>query len=398
VRVCCVCRSSAVERIADFGLQPISNRYHERPDEPEDRVPLRVGECAACGLVQLEENPPASELRSRFAWLTYREPEAHLDALAHSIASLPGLAKGGTCAGLSWKDESLLARLEKRLGGPVWTLDPRDLGLEPNAGVETIQSRLDPVRLNEVARLRGKADVVVARAILEHAADPRAFLEGVLDLVRDGGFAVLEVPDCTRSLRSGDVTMVWEEHAAYFTPETFQRALALTGLKVIRFDNVPYPYENSLIAVVQRGAKVAMGVAERSPSGGRAWAAASRAQGAAFRRGLRAVRERGTPVALFGAGHLAVSFLNLHGLAGEFDFVVDDHPRKQGLLMPGSKLPILPTSALVEKQVGLCLLAVNPELEPRIVERLGDFRARGGRVASVFPESSYAWDAGREAS
>ena len=45
---------------------------------------------------------------------------------------------------------------------------------------------------------------------------------------------------------------------------------------------------------------------------------------------------------MLGAGHLSGAFINLYGLAEQIEFVADDNPNKQGLLMPGSRLPILP--------------------------------------------------------
>ena len=37
---------------------------------------------------------------------------------------------------------------------------------------------------------------------------------------------VLEVPDCTANLQRQDYTMLWEEHATYFTSETLLQIVA----------------------------------------------------------------------------------------------------------------------------------------------------------------------------
>ena len=54
---------------------------------------------------------------------------------------------------------------------------------------------------------------------------------------------------------------------------------------------------------------------------------------------------------MLGAGHMTERFVNLYGLAERIEFVVDDSPNKQGLFMPGSRLPILPSSELVEREL-----------------------------------------------
>jgi hypothetical protein len=93
---------------------------------------------------------------------------------------------------------------------------------------------------------------------------------------------------------------------------------------------------------------------------------------------------------MLGAGHLSGAFINLYGLADVVEFVADDNPKKQGLFMPGSRLPILPASELVRREVDLCLMTVRPEIEGEVAERNASFRSRGGVLASVFPESPFA--------
>ncbi len=58
--------------------------------------------------------------------------------------------------------------------------------------------------------------------------------------------------------------------------------------------------------------------------------------------------------------------------------------------MPGSRLPIFESRALVERHIRLCLLSVAPESEERVIERNTTFVQSGGRFASIFPASKYA--------
>src|SRR4051812_8064387 len=43
----------------DLGSQPAEGRFPREGDEPDARLPLRLGTCAACGLAQLVDSSPA---------------------------------------------------------------------------------------------------------------------------------------------------------------------------------------------------------------------------------------------------------------------------------------------------------------------------------------------------
>ena len=88
---------------------------------------------------------------------------------------------------------------------------------------------------------------------------------------------------------------------------------------------------------------------------------------------------------MFGAGHLSCFWINVLGVEAELEFVVDDHPAKRGLRMPGSRLPIRGSSALLEENITLCLLSLSPESEAKVLAKNPEFLARGGSFASIFP-------------
>ena len=70
--------------------------------------------------------------------------------------------------------------------------------------------------------------------------------------------------------------------------------------------------------------------------------------------------------------------------------VIDDNPHKRGLYMPGSKLPIAGSPALLERDISLCLLSLNPIGEQKVIEKNSAFVERGGTFASIFPASARA--------
>src|SRR5262249_7150308 len=151
--------------------------------------------------------------------------------------------------------------------------------------------------------------------------------------------------------------------------------LGRAGFEVVSLNSYPYTLENSLVVIARATNTLATPVADPADI-----ARANRFVREFPRvrdRVCRQLRDRGR-LARLGAGHLTGAFVNLYGLAEQVEFVADDNANKQGLFMPGSRLPILPSSELVSREVDLCLMTVRPEIEDAVAAKNAAFTARGG--------------------
>jgi hypothetical protein len=291
---------------------------------------------------------------------------------------------------LTYKDDSILARLTRLGFTETWRPDPhRDLGVVgAGAGIESIQEKLTCDGARDLLLSFKRPGVLIVRHVLEHAQDTRRALAWARAVVGPAGFVVFEVPDATRALDRLDYSTIWEEHVLYFTPATLESCLERAGFEVISLESYPYTLENSLVAIVRAGRP-----AESSPS-----SADEVDRGRRFIHQYSRTRDRiresirsAGRVAILGAGHLSGGFVNLYDLAEDIEFVVDDNPNKQGMFMPGSRLPIVPSSELIRGDIDLCLMSVRPEIEEEVVGRSEAFRLRGGVLASIFPDSPYSF-------
>jgi len=396
---CALCGKPTLTPLLNLGPQPICNRFLSHgAAEAEFRHPLVLGYCPDCDLAQLVDPVPAAQLAPPFDWISYNEPEGHLDGLTELLAALPGMTEGSRVGAVSFKDDTTLARLERLGLRGGWRIDPAgDLGIDrPGAGVETIQDRLTPERAAAIAERYGRADLLIVRHILEHAHDLASFVASLKTLTAPEGYLVLEVPDCSRAFAGRDYTTLWEEHPIYFTPDSFRRLCERCGFQVLQFLCYPYGFENSLVAVLKTGAtpgtqpETGQGAANPSPPAGEQLVAGFAADFPAVRDRVRSYLAGEGKVALFGAGHLACTYLNLFDLAELVEFVADDNPHKQGLLMPGSRVPILRSAALLEDGINLALLSLSPEIEELVIGRNAGFSESGGSFASIFPFSRHA--------
>jgi C-methyltransferase C-terminal domain/Putative zinc binding domain/Methyltransferase domain len=375
---CLGCAARELALLIDFGLQPPSNRF-ERPGEPPvERHPLKVEQCCACGLVQLADPMPPAMAKSRFEWLTYNEPEGHLDDL---VSRLRGLVNADSrIVGVSYKDDTTLARFNRVGYANTYRYQPGpDFGInDPCAGLETLQGELTQ------SSLSGKADLLVARHILEHAHSPERFIGALRKLTKPGGYMVFEVPEASKFIRACDYSFLWEEHISYFTRATLATALTHGGVSMHEVHAFPYAFEDSLIAVVRNAPPASVPRGADMLQEGEAFGRRHADISAGWRERLGVWRRAGKRVAIFGAGHLAAKFVNLLGLADLIDCVIDDNANKQALLMPGSRLPIRGSGSLVPGKVDVCLLSLSPESEQKVRAKYATYLRQGGEFHSIF--------------
>lgn len=275
-------------------------------------------------------------------------------------------------------------------------IDPvRDLGLlEGPTGAAIVQSRINRPIADRIVNIRGRADVVISRRLLEHSYEPTEFLLALRALTSPDGYIVIEVPDCQQAFQQVDVAAIWEEHTVYFTPDTFCACFSVNGLRLSGLEVYPYPVENCLVGIAQPGDFADTFPNERSIQQGQVEMGAFATGIASLRdrlhRFLVSYRKNGGRIAWLGAGHRSCVYINVLQIGGFLECVIDDDPHKQQLRMPGSQLPIRSPQALEDPRITLCVLCINPAAEGRVISKNKQFTQRGGTFASVSPGSSYS--------
>lgn len=105
-----------------------------------------------------------------------------------------------------------------------------------------------------------------------------------------------------------------------------------------------------------------------------------------LRKKLYEIKRSGKTIAAYGAaakGNILLNYCNINSKL--IDFVVDSTPYKQGLYTPGTHIPILPESAILERKPDYTLiLAWNFTSE--IIEKESKYRKAGGKFIVPVPK------------
>ena len=149
-----------------------------------------------------------------------------------------------------------------------------------------------------------------------------------------------------------------------------------------------YDFSGGSLAIAARLAEEKM-KAPIAPAGvGERFGKRAREYGARLRPLLAKAREGGMQVAIYGAGCRACTFTNAHELADLIELSIDDQKERQGMFLPGTRIPIRSPEDLHAKSAPLvCLLAVNHENEAKVSARLRANLTRPVHLVSIFAPS-----------
>lgn len=90
------------------------------------------------------------------------------------------------------------------------------------------------------SQLPGKFDMIFHVDVLEHIDDYPNFLTHQYEQLNDDGLIVVNVPDATDSIMTGDISMAMHQHLNYFTVISLSKVLINSGFEVLSINKAGY--------------------------------------------------------------------------------------------------------------------------------------------------------------
>ena len=401
---CRFCETPLRHVFVDFGATPLANSYlrPEQLSQVELHYPLRVLVCERCLLVQLESFAAPELIFSDYAYFSSYSDTLlhHSKAYADMISDRLELGAGDRVVEIGSNDGYLLQYFQEK--------DLEVLGLEPAANIAEVAVRKGiptEVRFfgSDVARelvAQGRrARLLVVNNVLAHVPALNDFVAGLKFLLQPGGMVTLEFHHLLSLIANRQFDTIYHEHVQYFSLDTARRVLGAHGLAVFDAEQL----------TTQGGSlRVYAGHEEDSPGSLSANAAGILAKEEAaglsniecylsFSERVKELKLRllsflvdarraGKSVVCYGAAAKGNTLLNYAGVRADLvDYAVDRSPHKQGLYLPGSRIPIRHPDKVKETRPDY-LLILPWNLQKEIVEQMSHIRAWGGRFVVPIPE------------
>lgn len=384
-----------------MGTVPIADRLLEpgRETERELGAPLTLTRCSACQLVQIAETvPPEILFCEDYPYYSSVSPAlvAHFRESALTLIGQLRLDTHSLVVEAASNDGYMLANFVDR-GIPV-------LGVDPAAGpAATAAKRGIPMReaffgVNLARQLRAElrrgADLFIANNVLAHVADLRGFVAGIREILAPDGVAVIEFPYLADLVTKTEFDTIYHQHLCYFSLRPLRKLFASEELTIVDAKRIPIHGGSVRICVRHRGTMSArlrsLLDGERSDpalsaAGLRAFVEKSQQITTELKDWLRDAAAKGVTVAAYGAAAKATTMLAMARVERrDILWIADRNPHKHGLLMAGSRIPIVPVAQLErDRPKALLLLAWN--FAEEIVAQLQTYRKQGGRFFKPVP-------------
>ena len=358
---CLICDSSDLKQIIDLGSHPFADTFvpESRVSEPDLIYPLVCDLCQSCGNVQTryETNPLLRYSQIEYSYTSSNSAFSrnHWDEYAKEVSDEIKQKPDSLVVEIGSNDGYLTQQFLKNKNR-VLGVDPSPYMAElaKQRDVKTIVGLFGKEASEEILRDYGKADLVIANNVFNHADNPVEFTKSVSDILSSEGSFVFEQPYWLISIKSGKFDQIYHEHVSYFTVKSAKKLLERAGLAIKSARVVDY-HGGSLRIIAQKKENVisesleAKKLIEEEESYGtfkletyQAFMKKNLEQRNRFMQKVHKIKEEGHPIIGVGAPAKGNTFLNFYNLDNSLiDYVTDSSPHKKGKYTPATRIPIV---------------------------------------------------------
>jgi predicted TPR repeat methyltransferase len=400
---CRSCGAPLSVTFADLGMSPLSNSFIPAGSalSSETFLPLHAYVCGTCWLVQVLDFESPAEIFKDYVYLSAYSSTwlQHCERYSEQMTARFALDARSLVVEIASNDGSLLkAFMAKAI--PVLGVEPAENVAEiaRKAGVPTEAAFFGTKTAERLKAAGPGADLMAANNVLAHVPDINDFVRGFAILLKPEGVITFEFPSLKEQIAGRQFDTIYHEHFSYLSFLVVQALLDRHGLRAFDVESLPTHGGSLRVYACHAGAAHATTArVEDQCRAERDFGLLSLETYRAFAQSaieskldtldflVRAKRD-GKSVAGYGAPAKANTMLNYCGIGPELiAFTVDRNPSKHGMLMPGSRIPVLPPQAIFESRPDYVVI-LPWNLRDEIVSTMADIKAWGGRFVVLTPK------------
>jgi nucleoside-diphosphate-sugar epimerase len=350
---CLCCGNPNLFVILDLGHQSLANSFH-KPEEVLEEYELKLMGCDSCWHSQLSIAVDPTILFKNYIYVsgTSNTLKEYFDWFANSVSNIGNLTnnpgRGHRVLDIACNDGTLLDSF-KKIGWITYGVDPAE-NLHPISTGKGHEVTCDFWNV-DVAKNLPKMDLIVAQNVFAHTCDIHEFLKACEQVMHNGTVLIIETSQA-EMFDKNEFDTIYHEHISYFSISSMKKVVEKSGL-----------FLNGVWKPNVHGKSYSFNIGKsRAPN-----------DKLMFEEGLEkhkynrefydnyrnnvltclselknfVDKNQGKKIIGYGAAAKGMTVINAGDL--KLEYIIDDNPLKQGLLCPGSNIPVQ-TSDILKRE------------------------------------------------
>ena len=401
---CRFCNTKLSQSFSDLGMTPLCESFvpADKVNQAEAFYPLHAYVCGSCFLVQLEDYVGPEHIFTEYAYFSSYADSwlQHARRYVTDMQENMGINADSFVMELASNDGYLLQYFVED-GIPC-------VGIEPAANVaqvaidKGVPTRVDFFNEDYARSLADEglyADLLLGNNVLAQVPNLNSFVKGMKIILKQEGFITMEFPHLMRLMEENQFDTIYHEHFGYFSLLAVSNIFEFHGLRLFDVEELPthggsvriyachkdsarQPTSrlSDLLALEKRAGfnklETYKGFAEQVKE--------TKRKLLTF---LIEAKRAGKSIAGYGAPGKGNTLLNYCGIGTDFiSYTVDRNPYKQGMFLPGSRIPIYHPDKIRETRPDYVLI-LPWNFKEEIMEQMADIKSWGGQFVVPIPET-----------
>ena len=376
---CLCCGNPNLFVILDLGQQSLANSFH-KPEEVLEEYELKLMGCDSCWHSQLSIAVDPDTLFKNYIYVsgTSNTLKEYFDWFATNISNIGNLtnSRGSSrVLDIACNDGTLLDSF-KKLGFITYGVDPAE-NLHPISTGKGHEVTCDFWTV-DVAKKLPKMDLIVAQNVFAHTCDIDEFLKACEQVMHNGTTLIIETSQA-EMFDKNEFDTIYHEHISYFSISSMKKVVEKSGLFLNSVWKPNVHGKSYSFSISKSRGSLNKLISEENLERHRY----NREFYDNYRNNVLTClfelknfvdKNQGKKIIGYGAAAKGMTVINAGDL--KLEYIVDDNPLKQGLLCPGSNIPVQTSQILKRETEDLIIIVLAWNIYNEIYKKIKMLRPK----------------------
>jgi SAM-dependent methyltransferase len=392
-----------LHKFLDLGFTPPADQFKRKDQlaEPEIYYPLEVCVCEDCNFIQLNHVvSPEVLYRNDYPYESSITKTGHIHwgNFAKSVVDRLQLDKNDLVVDIG-SNVGVLLEAFKNQGVRIQGVDPAAniVMIAKERGIDTICDFFNDETVNNILDIKGRASVVTGTNVFAHIDDLNIFIENISRLIKDDtGVFIFEAPYFVNLINKLEYDTIYHEHLSYLSVKPLVPFFEKYNMEIFFIEEtdihggsfrvyVGRKSQHDVSDIVRDMIKKEEEMNLYSPEVLNKFAENVRKNRDELIWLLNSIKHEGKSIVGVSAPAKGMTLLNYCKIGNNIlDVVTEKSTLKIGRYTPGTHIPLVPDSYLLEKQPDYALLLAW-NFADEIISNLSEYRKRGGKFIIPIP-------------